>query len=201
MYVQLSHLVMSNSLRPHGLQHTRPPCPSPISGVYPNSSPLSWWCHQTISYSVVPYTSCLQSFPASWSLPMSQLFASGGHKYWSFSFSISPSNEYSGLISFRMDWLDLLVVQGLSRVFSSTTVQKHHLFFGWRKRDKHRGTEGPAWTHAVSRGQRRGSQRGRLVSRAVEALCLLVKKHSATLLVSYLALIFLVCFLFELLLV
>ena len=105
--VQFSHSVMSNSLWPHGLQHTRLPCPSPTPGACSNSCPSSWWCHPTISFSVIPFSSCLQSFPTSGSFPISQLFTSGG-----FSFSISPSNEYSGLISFRMDWLDLLAVQG-----------------------------------------------------------------------------------------
>ena len=76
--VQFSCSVMSNSLWPHGLQHTRPPCPSPTPGVYLNSCPLSWWCHPTISSSVVPFYSCLQSFPASGCLPMSQLFVPGG---------------------------------------------------------------------------------------------------------------------------
>ena len=72
--VQFSHSVMSNSLWPHGLQHARPPCPSPIPGVYPNSCPLSWWCHPTISCSVVPFSSCLQLFPASGSFQMSWFF-------------------------------------------------------------------------------------------------------------------------------
>ena len=99
------------SLQPHRLQHSRPPCPSPTPGVYSNSCPLSRWCHPTISSSVVPFSSCLQSFPASGSFQMSQFFTSSV-KYCSFSLSISPSNEYSGLISFRMDWLDLLAVQG-----------------------------------------------------------------------------------------
>ena len=76
--VQFSRSVMSDSFRPHGLQHTRPPCPSPTPGVYPNPCPSSQWCHPTISSSVVPFFSCLQSFPASGSFPMSQLFASGG---------------------------------------------------------------------------------------------------------------------------
>ena len=83
----------------------RTPCPSPTPGACSNSCPLSQWCHPTISSSVVPFSSCLQSFPASGSFPVSQFFASGGQ-------SISPSNEYSGLISFRMDWLDVLAVQG-----------------------------------------------------------------------------------------
>ena len=88
-----------------------PPWPSPTPGVYPNSCPLSQCCHPTISSSVVPFSSCLQSFPKSGSFQMSQLFASGGQEYWSFSFNISPSNEHPGLISFRLDWLDLLAVQ------------------------------------------------------------------------------------------
>src|SRR5574341_1375625 len=85
------------------------PCSSPTPGTCSESCTSGWWCHPTISFSVVPFSSSLQSFPASGSFPMSQLFASS---YWSFSFSISPSNEYSGLISFRMDCLDLLAVQG-----------------------------------------------------------------------------------------
>ena len=104
---------MSNSLQLHVLQHARPPSPSPTPGVYSNSCSLSWWCYPTISSSVVPFSSHLQSFPAWGSFPMSQFFASGGQSTGSFSFSISPSNEYLGLISFRMDWLDLLAVQGM----------------------------------------------------------------------------------------
>ena len=95
---------------PHGLQHTRLPCPSPTPRAYSNSCPLSWWCHPTISSSVVTFSFCLQSFPASGSFPMSQFFTSGGQSIRA-SVSISPSNEYSGLISFRIDWLDLLAVQ------------------------------------------------------------------------------------------
>ena len=108
--VQFSYSVVFDSLQPHGLQHARPPCPSPTPRVYPNSCPLSRWCHPTISSSVVPF-SCLQSFPASGSFQMSQLFCIRWPKDWSFSFSISPSNEHPGLISFRMDWLDLLAVR------------------------------------------------------------------------------------------
>ena len=101
-------------LQPHGLQHARPPCPSPTPGAYPNSSTLSRWCNPTISSSVVLFSSCPQYIPASQSFQMSQLFTSGcqSTEIWSFSFNISPSNEHPGLISFRMDWLDLLVVQG-----------------------------------------------------------------------------------------
>ena len=90
----------------------QPPCTSPTPGVYSNLRPLSWWYYPSISSSIVPFSSCLQSFPASGSFQMNQFFASGGQGIGSFSFSISPSHEYSGLISFRMDWLDLLAVQG-----------------------------------------------------------------------------------------
>ena len=115
--VQFSHSVVSDSLWPLGLQHPRPPCPSPTPGVYSYSCPLSRWCHPTISFSVIPFSSCLRSFPVSGSFQMSQFFSNESvqmsrfwPKYPSFSFSISPSSEYSGLI-FRMDWLDLLAVQ------------------------------------------------------------------------------------------
>ena len=107
--IQFSHSVMSDSLRPHGLQHARPPCPSPTPGVYSNSCPSSQWCHPAISSSVVPF-SCLQSFLASGSFSNESVLRIRWPKYWRF--SISSSNEYSGLISFRMDWLDLLAVQG-----------------------------------------------------------------------------------------
>ena len=100
---------MSDSLRLHGLQHARLPCPSPTPGVCSNSCPSSQWCHPTISSSVIPFSSCLQSVPASRSFPMNQFFAFRWPKYWSFSFSISPSNEYSGLMFFRIDWFDLAV--------------------------------------------------------------------------------------------
>ena len=109
--VQFSHSVMSHSLQPHGLQHAGLPCPSPPSGACSNSFPLSWWCHPTISSSVVPSP---PAFNLSQHQSLFQWVSSmrQGPKYWSFSFSISPSNEYSGLISFRIDWLDLLAVQG-----------------------------------------------------------------------------------------
>ena len=100
------------TLRPPGLQHARLPCPSPSPRACSNSCPLSQWCHPTNLFSVIPFSSCLQPFSTSESFPTSWLFASGGQNDCSFSFSISPSNEYSGLISFRMDWLDLLAVQG-----------------------------------------------------------------------------------------
>ena len=94
------------------IQHARLPCPSPTPKACSNSCPSSQWCHPTVSSSVVPFSSCFQSFLASGSFPVSQFFTSGGQSIGSFSFSISPSNEYSGLISFKMDWLDLLAVQG-----------------------------------------------------------------------------------------
>ena len=126
---------MSNSLRSHGLQHARLPCPSPTPGVYSNSCSLSRWCHPTISSSVVPFSSCFQSFPASGSFLMSQFFISGELQlllYWSFSFS--PSNEYSGLISFRIDWFNLLAVQGtlkslLQHHSSKASILRHSAFF------------------------------------------------------------------------
>ena len=99
--VQLSRSVVSDSLWPHELQHARPSCPSPTPGVHSDSCPLSRWCHPAISSSVVPFSSCLQSFPASGSFPMSQLFAWGGQ-------SIGVQLQHQ---SFRMDWLDLLAVQ------------------------------------------------------------------------------------------
>ena len=111
---------MSDFLQPHGLQHPRPPCPSLTPGGYPDSCLLSWGCHPTISSSVIAFFSRFQSFPASGSFPVSWLFTSGA-KYWSFSFSISRSNEYSELISFRMDWLDPLVVQGTLK-----SLLQHH---------------------------------------------------------------------------
>ena len=118
--VQFSHSVVSDSLRPHGLQHARPPCPSPIPRVYSNSCPLSWWCHPTISPPVVPF-----SFPSV--SPSIRVFSkeSALHirwpKYWNFSFNIGPSNEHSGLVSFRMDWLDLLAGQGTLK-----SLLQHH---------------------------------------------------------------------------
>ena len=109
--VQFSPSVMSDSLWPHELQHARPPCLAPTPGDHSNSRQSSQWCHPAISSSVVPFSSCTKSLPASESFPMSQLFPWGGQS-WSFSFSISPSKEHPGLISFRTDWLDLFAVQG-----------------------------------------------------------------------------------------
>ena len=105
-----------------------------LSVTNSNSCPLSRWCHPTISSSVIPFSSCPQSFPASGSVQMSQFFTSGGQRNWSFRFSISPSNEYSGLLSFRMDWLDLLAVQGtlkslLQHHSSKASILRHSAFF------------------------------------------------------------------------
>ena len=120
--VQLSHSVVSDSLRPHELQHARPRCPSPTPGVHSDSCPSRQWCHPAISSSVVPFSSCPQSLPASESFPMSQLFSWGGQSPGvSFSFNISPSNEYPGPISLRMDWLDLLAIQGTLK-----SLLQHH---------------------------------------------------------------------------
>ena len=110
--VQFSHSVLSNSLQPHGLQHARLPCPSPTPRACWNSWPSSQWCHPIISSSAVPFSSHLQTFPASGSFPMSRFFSSGGQSTWVSAFSISHSNENSGLIFFRIDWLNLLSVQG-----------------------------------------------------------------------------------------
>ena len=126
--VQFSCSVVSDSLWPHEPQHARPPCPSPAPGVYPNSCPSCRWCHPTISFSVVPFSSCPQSFSASGSFPMSQLFTSGGQ-------STGVSASTSVLPMDTRDWFPLgwtgwisLQSKGLSRVFSNTTVQKHQFF-------------------------------------------------------------------------
>ena len=126
--VQFSCSVMPNYLRLHESQHARPPCPSPTPGVHSDSRPSSHWCHPAISSSVVPFSSCPQSLPASESFPMSQLFASGGQ-----------STRVSALASFLpkksqgrspSEWTGWISLQskGLSRVFSNTTLQKHQFF-------------------------------------------------------------------------
>ena len=126
--VQISCSAVSISLRSHGLQHTRCLCLSPPPGACSNSCPSSQWCHPTISSSVVPFPSSLQSFVSSGAFSNEAVLHIRWPKYWSFTFSISPSNEYSGLISFRIDCLISLQSKRLSRVFSNTTVQKHYFF-------------------------------------------------------------------------
>ena len=126
--VQFSLSVMSDSLQPHGLQHARPPCQSPTPGVYSNSCPLSLRCHPTISSSVVPFCSCLQSFPTSGSFQMSQLFTSGGQSIGVLaSASVLPMNTQDWSPLGWTGWISLQS-KGLSRVFSNTTVQKHQFF-------------------------------------------------------------------------
>ena len=122
--VQLSHSVVSNSLQPHGLQHARPPCPSPTPEVYSNSCPLSQWCHPTISSSVVPFLSCLQSFPASGSFQMSQFFASGGQSIGvSASTSVLPMNTFIKLLGFKSQLCQFLLNIGLvaKRLYTSVS--------------------------------------------------------------------------------
>ena len=129
--VQFSCSVTSNSLRHHGLHHARPPCPTITPRVYPNSCPLSRWCHPTISSSVVSFSSCPQSLPASGSFQMSQFFAWGGQSIGvSASTSVLPMNTQDWSPLGWTGWISLLS-KGLSRVFSNTTVQKHQ-FFGAR---------------------------------------------------------------------
>ena len=126
--VQFTHSVVSDSLRPHGQQYVRPPYPSPTPRVYSNPCPLNPWCHPAISSSVVPFSSCLQSFPASGSFQMSQFFTSGGQSIGvSASASVLPMNIQDW---FPLGWTGWISLQskGLSRVFSNTTVQKHQFF-------------------------------------------------------------------------
>ena len=126
--VQFSHSVMSGSLRPHGLQHTRLPCPSPTPWIYSNSCLLSRWCHPTISSSDVPFSSCLQSFPASGSFQMSQFFTSVGQRTGvSALASVLPMNIQDWFALGWTGWISLLS-KGLSRVFSNTPIQKHQFF-------------------------------------------------------------------------
>ena len=127
--VRFSRSIMSDSLWPHGPQHSRPPCPSPTPRVYSNSCPLSWWCHPPISSSVVPFSSCLQTFPASGPFQMSQLFPSGGQSIRvSASISVLPMNTQEWSPLGWTGWISLHS-NGLSRVFSNTTIQKHQFFW------------------------------------------------------------------------
>ena len=132
--VQFSCSIVSDSLRPYRLQYTRLPCPLPTPGAYSNSYPLSRWCHPTISSSVVPFSSCFQSCPASGSFQMSQFFTSGGQTIGVSALSSVFSNEYLGLISFRVDWLDHLAVQGTLKSLlqyhsSKASILQHSAFF------------------------------------------------------------------------
>ena len=121
---------MSDSLRPHESQHAKPPCPSPTPGVHLDSRSSSQWCHPAISSSVIPFSSCPQSLPASKSFPMSQVFAWGGQSTGALALALllpkksqkKKKKEIPGLLSFRMDWLDLLAVQGTLRSLLHTTV-------------------------------------------------------------------------------
>ena len=126
--VQFNHSVVSDSLRPHGLKHARPPCPSPTPGACSNSCPSSRWWHPNISSSVVPYSSCLQAFPASGSFPMSQFFTLGGQSIGaSVSASVLPMNIQDWYSLGLTGWISLQS-KGLTRVFSNTTVQKYQFF-------------------------------------------------------------------------
>ena len=125
---QFSRSVMSDSLRPHGLQHARPPCPSPTPRVHSDLPPLSQWCHPAISSSVIPFSSCPQSLPAAESFPMSQLFAWGGQSTGvSASALFLPKKSQGWSPSEWTGWISLQS-KGISRVFSNTTVQKHQFF-------------------------------------------------------------------------
>ena len=125
--VLFSCSVVSDSLWPHESQHTRPSCPSPTARVYPNSCTLSWWCHPTIPSSVVPFSSCPQSFPASGSFPMNQLFSSSGQSIGVSASTVLPMNTQDWSPLGWTGWISLQS-KGLSRVFSNTTVQKHQFF-------------------------------------------------------------------------
>ena len=126
--VHFSCSVVSDSLQPHEPQHARPPCPSPTPRVHPNPCPLCRWCHPTISFSVVPFSSCPQSFPASGSFLRSQFFASGGQSFGvSASTSVLPMNTQGWSPLGWTGWISLQS-KGLSRVVFNTTVQKHHFF-------------------------------------------------------------------------
>ena len=136
--VQFSSSVVSNSLQPHGVQHASLPCPSPIPGACSNSCPLTQWCHPTISSSVIPFSSCPQSVPASGFFQMSQLFTSGGQSIGvSASASVLPLNSQDWFPLGWTSWISLLS-KGFSRVFSNTTVQKHQFF----------GTQPSLWSNS-----------------------------------------------------
>ena len=160
--LQFSHSVMSDSLRPHGLQHVRLPCPLPIPRAYSNSCPLSQWCHPTISSTVDPFSSHLQSFPASGSFQMNQFFTSGGQSIGvSALASVFPMNIQDCFLLGWTGWISLKS-KGFSRVFSNTTVQKYQ-FFGtllplwsnsqihtWLLEKPQPGLDGTCWQSNVS---------------------------------------------------
>ena len=142
---------MFESLQPHEQQNARLPSPSLSPGVRSNLCPLRRWCYPTISSSVVPFSSCLQSFPASGSFPLRRFLHISWPKYWSFSFSISPSNEYSRLISFRIDWFDLFAVQGtfkslLQNHSSKALILAYSAFFMGQLSHSYTSTGKPALT-------------------------------------------------------
>ena len=130
--VHFSQSVVSDSFQPCGLQHARPPCPSPTPGVHSSSCPLSWWCHPAISSSVVPFSSCFQFFPAPESFSNELALCIKWPKYWSF--SISTSDEYSGLISFRIDRFDLIAVQGTLKSLRQHHTLKASILRNWWER-------------------------------------------------------------------
>jgi len=132
--VQFSHSVVFYSLWPHGPQHTRPPCPSPTPRVHPNPCPFSQWCHPTVSSSVIPFSSCPQSFPASGSFPLSQLFASDGQSIGVSALTSVPPVNTQDWSPLRMDWLDLLAIQGTLQSFlqhhsSKASILRRSAFF------------------------------------------------------------------------
>ena len=132
--VQFSYSVLSDCLQPHGLQHTRPPCPLPTSRVYSNSCPLSWWCHPTISSSAVPFSSCLQSFPASGSFLMSQFFTSGGQSTGvSASASVLPMNIQDWSPLGRTGWISFAVQGTLKSLLqhhtSKASILQQYVFY------------------------------------------------------------------------
>ena len=138
--VQFSHSVVSDSLWPHGLQHTRLHCPSPTPGTYSNSSPSRQWCHPTISPSVIPFSSLPSIFPSIRVFSSELILHSRWPKYWSSTFSISPSYEYLGLISFRIDWLDLALqgtLKSLLQYHSSKASILQYSAFLWSNSHNH----------------------------------------------------------------
>ena len=151
--VQISHSVVSDSLRPHESQHARPPCPSPTPRVHSDSRPSSWWCHPAISSWVVPFSSCPQSLPASESFPMSQLFSCGVQSTGASALaSFLPKKSQGWSPSEWTGWISLQS-KGLSRVFSNTTVQKHQFFgaqfsFQFQRKEMQKNAQTTAQLHS-----------------------------------------------------